>query len=186
MALFILGLIVFFVPHFATPFARGWRERTIQRLGEGPYKGLYSLVSAVGFGLIVYGWRQADATALYSAPDWMRYVTQAFMLLAFVLLAAAYLPRGKIAHVVKHPMLASVKLWAFGHLLVNGEVRSLILFGSFLAYAAFDRIAVKRRGAPVPAEGPVRNDAIAVAVGVGAWFAVYFVLHRYIAGVSLR
>lgn len=186
MTLFILGLVVFFAPHLATALLRGPRQRLVNALGAGPYKGLYSVVSAIGLVLIILGWPDADRTALYDPPSVMRYATQALMLGAFVLLAAAYLPRGKLAAAAKHPMLAAVKLWAFGHLLANGEMRSVILFGAFLAYGVIDRIAVKRRGAPVPARGPVANDAIAVVVGVAIWAAVYFWLHPFIAGVALR
>lgn len=186
MMIFILGLIIFFVPHLVTAFARGARAKMVASLGAGPYKGVYSLTSALGLVLIVIGWQTADATALYSTPAWMRYVVQLLMLIALILLASAYLPKGKIAAAVKHPMLASVKIWAFAHLLVNGEVRSLILFGSFLAYAVLDRIAVKNRGAPVPAPGPARNDLYPIVIGLAAWFAIYFFLHAYIAGVALR
>ncbi|HNR78171.1 MAG TPA: NnrU family protein, partial [Parvularculaceae bacterium] len=103
-----------------------------------------------------------------------------------ILLAAAYLPKGKIAAAAKHPMLAGVKLWAFAHLLVNGEVRSILLFGTFLAFGVIDRIAVKKRNEPTPTAGPVSNDAIAAVAGLGAWLAIFFVLHPYIAGVPLR
>ncbi len=108
------------------------------------------------------------------------------MLIAFVLLAAAQLPKGKIAAATKHPMLAGVKIWAFAHLLVNGEVRSVILFGSFLAYAVIDRIAVNKRGEQTPAAGPVRNDVMAIIVGVALYAAVFLYLHRWIAGVPLH
>ncbi|GAB4526659.1 MAG: NnrU family protein [Amphiplicatus sp.] len=185
MTIYLLGFIVFFAPHLFTAFARGARARLIERLGEGAYKGLYSLVSAAGLGLIVWGWRGADATAFYVAPYWLVHVAYLLMLIALTLLAAAYLPKGRLAAAAKHPMLAAVKLWAFAHLLVNGDLRSLILFGAFLAYAVVDRIAVKRRGAPTPAAGPWRNDALALLVGAGAWAAIYFWLHRYIAGVAL-
>ena len=186
MTLFILGLIIFFGAHYYTAIARAGREKLVASLGAGPYKGLYSLVSIAGFALIVIGWPSADATIVYATPDWMRYVTQLLMLIALILLAAAYAPKGKIAAAVKHPMLAGVKFWAVGHLLVNGDVRSIILFGSFLAYAVIDRIMVKKRGAPTPAAGPITNDLIAVVIGAVAWAAIYFFLHRYIAGVALR
>lgn len=186
MPLFILGLIVFFGTHLYTAIARESRERLIGRLGKGPYKGLYSLASIAGFALIVVGWRSADASVVYATPDWMRHVAQVLMLASLVLLVAAYAPKGKIAAAAKHPMLLGVKLWAVAHLLVNGEVRSIILFGSFLAYAALDRVVVKRRGEPTPAEGPLRNDAVAVVAGAVLWAAIYFSLHRYIAGVPLR
>lgn len=186
MALFILGLIIFFGTHLWTALARKGREGLIKKLGPGPYKGLYSLVAIAGFVLIVIGWRSADASIVYSPPAFMKHVTYLFVFLALVLLAAAYLPAGKIASAAKHPMLAGVKLWALGHLLSNGEVRSLILFGAFLAYGVIDRIMVKKRNEPTPKAGPVVNDALAVAVGAGAWAAIYFFLHPYIAGVALR
>lgn len=186
MTVFILGLAIFFGSHLWTALARKGRAGLIAKLGAGPYKGLYSLVALAGFALIVAGWRSADAADLYTTPDWMRQVTYLLMLIALVLLASAYLPKGKIAAAAKHPMLASVKIWAFAHLLVNGDVRSVILFGSFLAFAVLDRILVKKRGEPTPAAGPAANDAIAIAVGAAAWAAIFFVLHPYIAGVALR
>ena len=185
MTLFLLGLVIFFGAHLFTAFARGARAGVVAKLGDGPYKGLYSLVSLAGFILIIIGWRTADASVLYATPAWTRHVTYLLMLFAFILLAAAYLPAGKIAAAAKHPMLAGVKLWAFSHLLVNGEVRSVILFGAFLAYAVIDRIAVKKRGETGRAAGPVRNDAIAVVIGVAAFAAVAFYGHKYIAGVAL-
>lgn len=143
-------------------------------------------MSILGFAIIVWGWRDADATPLYVAPHWLRHVTFALMLAALILVAAAYLPKGRIAHVTRHPFLLGVALWALAHLLVNGEVRSLILFGSFLSFAAIDRFAVERRNAPVPAKGPGINDLYAVLVGIAAWAAIYFLLHRWLAGVPLR
>lgn len=186
MTLFILGLVIFFGTHLWTALARKGRDGLINKLGAGPYKGLYSLVSIAGFVLIVIGWRDADASIVYSPPDYLKYVTYLLVFLALVLLAAAYLPKGRIAAAAKHPMLAGVKLWAFGHLLANGEVRSLMLFGAFLAYAVIDRIAVKRRDEPTPKAGPVSNDILAGAVGAGAWAAIYFFLHPYVGGVSLQ
>lgn len=185
MTLFILGLIIFFGAHLFTASARRAREALIGRLGAGPYKGLYSVVSIVGFVLIILGWPKADGAVLFVSPYWMIHVVYLLMFIALVLLASAYLPKGKIAPAVKHPMLASVKIWAFAHLLVNGDVRSLLLFGAFLAYAVFDRIAVKRRGEPVPAPGPAVNDVLAIGVGAAAWAALFFWLHPYIAGVPI-
>lgn len=186
MTTFLAGLAVFFGAHLFTTFARRPREALVRRLGAGPYKGLYSLISIAGFVMIVRGWPHADATVLYVSTYWFVHVTYALMLIALVLLASAYLPKGRIAAAAKHPMLAAVKIWAFAHLLVNGDVRSLILFGSFLAYAVIDRIAVKRRGEPTPTAGPVVNDLLAIVVGAGAWAAIFFFLHPYIAGVALR
>ena len=186
MVLFIAGLVIFFGSHLYTALARGPREALVKRLGAGPYKGLYSLVSLAGFALIIIGWRGADASVLYTPPEGGRHIAYLLNLFAFVMLAAAYLPKGRIAAAIKHPMLAGVKAWAFAHLLVNGEVRSVILFGAFLAYGVIDRIAVKRRGDNGPAPGPARNDVIAVIIGAAAWAGVYLFLHPYIAGVALR
>ena len=185
MTLFLLRLFIFFGAHLFTAFARGARSALIRKIGAGPYKGTYSLVSLAGFVCIVLGWRTADASVLYTTPEWTRHFVYLLVLIAFILLAAAYAPAGKIAASVRHPMLAAVKLWAFAHLLVNGEVRSVILFGAFLAYAVVDRIAVKRRDAPTRAAGPARNDIIAVVVGVAAYAFVALFAHRYIAGVAL-
>ncbi|MEX0645293.1 MAG: NnrU family protein [Parvularculaceae bacterium] len=185
MAIFVLGLIIFFVPHLATAFARGARGKVVKALGAGPYKGTYSLVSAIGLGLIIWGWGRADATVLFVAPALALHVVYLLTLLALIALASAYLPKGRIAAALKHPMLAGVKLWALAHLIVNGDVRSLILFGSFLAYGVLDRIAVKLRNAPTPTAGPVVNDLYAVGVGAAVWAAIYFVLHPYIAGVPI-
>lgn len=185
MALFLLGLIIFFGAHLFSGLMRGPRAAVIDKTGEMPYKGLYSLISIAGFVLIVMGWKAADASVIYATPYWLRHVTHLLMLIAFILLAAAYLPAGKIAAAAKHPMLAGVKIWAFAHLLVNGEVRSIILFGSFLAYAVIDRIAVKKRGETSRAAGPVMNDVIAVFVGGTVFAAIAFYGHQYIAGVAL-
>lgn len=185
MTIFVLGLIIFFGTHLWTAFARAPREKLIGALGELGYKGLYSIAAAAGLALIIIGWRSADVSLLYPSPTWTRHIVYPLMLLSLIALAAAYLPAGKIAAALKHPMLAGVKLWAFAHLLVNGEVRSVMLFGAFLAFGVVDRIAVKRRNAPVPAPGPIRNDLIAVVVGAGAWAAIFFYAHRFIAGVAL-
>lgn len=185
MTLFLLGLAIFFGAHGFAALAHGKREAFAARLGERAFKGLFSLVSIAGFALIIIGWRSADTSSLYVAPLYLRHVAYLLMLVSIILLVAAYAPAGKIAHGVKHPMLAAVKVWAFAHLLVNGEVRSVLLFGSFLAFAVIDRIAMKRRHAPVRGPGPWRNDVIAIAAGAAGYAAIAFYLHRYIAGVRL-
>lgn len=185
MAIFLLGLIVFFGTHFFTALMRPQRGALIAKLGEKPFKGLYALVSLAGFVLIILGWPNADASPLYTPPYFLRHVTFALMAISVILLVAAYAPAGRIAAAVKHPMLAGVKVWAFAHLLSNGEVRSVLLFGAFLAYAVIDRIAVKKRNAPTPAAGPVRNDIIVIVVGLVAYGVIAHFLHRYIAGVAL-
>lgn len=185
MTLMIVGLLLFFSAHFFTALARGPREQVIARMGEGGYKILYSILALSGFALIVFGWPNADVTALYYTPYFLRHINYLLMLFAIVLLVVSYAPAGKIAHAVKHPMLAGVKIWAFAHLLVNGEVRSVLVFGAFLVFAVVDRIAVKRRNAPVRPAGPVTNDAIAVIIGLAVYGAILFYLHPYIGGVPL-
>jgi len=185
MSIFILGLILFFAVHSFVAFFRKQRDNLIARIGEWPFKGLYSLISLAGFVMIIMGWPDADATALYVTPPYLRHITYALMAVAMILLVAAYAPAGRIAAAVKHPMLAGVKIWAFAHLLVNGEVRSILLFGAFLVFAVGDRIAVKRRNAPTPVAGPVRNDIIAIVIGLAAYALIALTLHRSIAGVAL-
>ncbi len=186
MILFLAGLAIFFGTHLYTTLARASREALVKRLGAGPYRGLYSLASIAGFALIVIGWPQADASVLYTPPAWGRHVAYLLTLLALILLAASLAPKGKIAATVKHPMILGVKVWALAHLLANGEVRTTILFGAFLAYGVIDRIALKRRGDHGPAPGPVTNDLVAVGAGIAAWAAIFFYLHPYIAGAALR
>ena len=185
MTLFLLGIIIFFGAHLFTALARGARAGLVAKLGEGPYKGLYSLVSLAGFILIIVGWRTADASVLYMPPAWTRHVAYLLVPIAFILLAAAYLPAGRIAATAKHPMLAGVKLWAFAHLLANGEVRSVILFSAFLAYGVIDRIAVKKRGETGRPAGKAANDVMAIVVGLAVSAFVVLYAHRYIAGIAL-
>ncbi len=185
MSLYLIGLFVFFAAHFAIAIARPLRQRIIDKIGEGPYKGLYALTSAVGLALIIFGWPKADVSLIYAAPAWGRHVAFLLMWIALILLVSAYAPAGRIAAAVKHPMLAGVKIWAFAHLLANGEVRSVLLFGLFLAFGVVDRISVKKRGAPTRPAGGAMNDVIAIGVGTGVYLAILFVLHPYIAGVAL-
>ncbi len=184
MTTFILGLIIFFGSHLFTSFARAPRAALIAKMGEGPYKGLYSLVSLIGLVLIVRGWPEADRTVLYVLPYFVVHITYLLVLIALILVVAAYAPAGYIAEKTKHPMLAGVKVWAFAHLLVNGDVRSLMLFGSFLAYAVIDRIAVKKRGEMGRASKGWQNDLIAVIIGLVA-YGLIFRFHGSIAGVAL-
>ncbi|MEZ5947105.1 MAG: NnrU family protein [Hyphomonas sp.] len=191
MTLFIAGLVIFFGTHvFSALRSREPGKDLKQKLGYGPYMGLYSLVSLAGFVLICMGFGATrGAGMLYTAPDWGRYVNYALMIPALILLVASQLPPGHIKKVARHPMLVAVKLWALGHLLSNGELNSVILFGSFLAYAVFDRIMVKRRGDNGPAPGiPLNamNDAISVVVGLVAYAAIAHYLHPILFGVPIR
>src|ERR1700719_2479248 len=154
----ILGLVLFLGIHTLTT-RRDLRARLIASTGEGGYKIGYALVSLVGLALIVWGfahYRAAGMWPVWTPPSALKHVTVALMLPAVILVVAAYI-RGRIYTAVKHPMLTGVKLWAFGHLLANGDLGGIILFGSFLGWAVFDRISLKRRadtgGAPVTAGG---------------------------------
>ena len=186
MAVLIIGLVVFLGVHSIALAAPAFRNGAIARMGEGPWKGLYSLVAACGFALIVYGFYLAreSPVALYSPPGWMRYLTFLLMLPVFPLLIAAYLP-GRIKSATKHPMLAAVKFWALAHLLANGTLADVLLFGGFLAWAVMDRISLKRRVQTVPGVSPGRfNDAIAVVLGLGFYVLFIAWAHMRLFGVS--
>ena len=185
----ILGLILFLGVHTLTT-QRPLRARLIAGWGEGGYKIGYSLVSALGLALIVWGFARYQATGwidVWQPPTAMRHIAVALMLPAVILVAASYV-RGRIYTTLKHPMLTGVKLWAAAHLLANGDLGSIILFGSFLGWAVFDRISLKHRtdaGAPpIPVGGP-GNDLIAVAVGLVAYLALAFAFHPVVIGVAV-
>jgi uncharacterized membrane protein len=185
----ILGLVLFLGVHTLTT-QRELRARVIASAGEGGYKIGYALVSLLGFALIVWGFAHYRATGwidVWHPPTALKHVTVALMLPAVILVVAAYI-RGRIYTALKHPMLTGVKLWAAAHLLANGDLGSIILFGSFLGWAVFDRISLKRRadsGAPpIPVGGP-GNDLIAVAVGLIAYLALAFAFHPVVIGVPV-
>jgi uncharacterized membrane protein len=189
LSVMILGLVLFLGIHALTT-QRKKRARLVASMGEGPYKGVYSLVSLVGLVLIVWGfahYRSAEWVQVWTPPAALKHLNIALMLPAVILVVAAYI-RGHIYKAVKHPMLAGVKLWAFGHLLANGDLGGIILFGSFLAWAVFDRISLKRRtdagGPPIPVGGWT-NDLIAVAVGVVAYLALAFAFHPVVIGIPV-
>jgi uncharacterized membrane protein len=185
----ILGLLLFLGVHALTT-QRELRASVIASTGEGGYKIGYALVSIAGLALIVWGFAHYRATGMlpvWTPPKWFKHVTVALMLPAVILVVAAYI-RGRIYTTLKHPMLTGVKLWAAAHLLANGDLGSIILFGSFLGWAVYDRISLKRRvdpGAPpIPVGGPT-NDLIAVAVGIVAYLALGFAFHPVVIGVPV-
>jgi uncharacterized membrane protein len=189
LAVMILGLVLFLGIHTLST-QRELRAGLIASWGEGGYKIGYALVSLAGLVLIVWGFANYRATGwidVWYPPKAMKHLAVALMLPAVILVVAAYI-RGRIYTAVKHPMLAGVKLWAAAHLLANGDLGSIILFGSFLGWAVFDRISLKRRsdpGAPpIPVGGPV-NDLIAVAVGIVAYLALAFAFHPVVIGVPV-
>lgn len=187
MALLVLGLVLFLGVHTFTTL-RGARAAAIGRLGEGPYKGLYSLVSAAGLVLIFVGfgsYRSAGYIQVWNPPFAIFHPIALFLLwFAFVALAAAYSPPSRIKALLRHPMLAGVKAWALSHLLVNGDLGSILLFGGLLAWAVYDRISLKRRGDTGAAPtGWSKNDAIVVVIGTLAYIAMFW-LHDTLIGVA--
>jgi uncharacterized membrane protein len=185
----IVGLVLFVGAHALTT-QRELRARVIASTGEGGYKVGYSLVSVAGLALIVLGFARYRATGwidVWVPPVALKHVAVALMLPAVILVVASYI-RGRIYTTLKHPMLAGVKLWAAAHLLANGDLGSIILFGSFLGWAVFDRISLKHRadaGAPPIPVGGMTNDLIAVAVGIVAYLALAFAFHPVVIGVPV-
>jgi uncharacterized membrane protein len=187
MTLLIIGLVLFLGIHSVSIAAPAWRDAQVAGRGEGTWKGIYSVAAAVGLGLLVYGYALArqSPVVLYTPPAALRHVALLLLLPVFPLLLAAYLP-GRIKAAAKHPMLLAVKFWALAHLLANGTLADVLLFGGFLAWAVADRISLKRRPVrPVPG-GSARpaNDLIAVVGGLILYAATLLALHRWLIGVS--
>jgi uncharacterized membrane protein len=187
MLILILGLIVFLGVHSVRIVAPDFRDRQIAAHGEALWKGVYSVAAFAGLLLIVWGYGLArfDPIVIWHPPLWTRHLAVLLMVPVFVLFAAAYLP-GRIRSTLKHPMLAGVKLWAVAHLLANGTLADILLFGSFLAWAVIDRISVKRRQAQPPlamARAGWANDAIAIILGLGLYLLFVFYLHAALFGV---
>lgn len=181
---FVAGLVLFFAVHSFTMF-RAARQAAVDKLGAIPYRVVYSLVSIAGFALIVHGFGQAPRVDLWAPPVWMRHLTMLLMLPVFVLLVAANVP-GKIKAAVKNPMLLAVKTWALAHLLANGDLASVLLFGTFLAWGVVDLIAVKRSGrSAVVAQPRAVFDGVAVVVGLGLYVAFIMGLHQKLIGVPV-
>lgn len=195
LGVMILGLVLFLGVH-TLPAQRGLRARFIAATGEGSYKLVYALVSLLGIVLVAWGFAHYRAAGMIDVWEGsvspktlvvLKHTTVALMLPAVILVVAAFL-RGHIYTALKHPMLAGVKLWAAAHLLANGDLGSIILFGSFLGWAVFDRISLKRRsdaGAPPIPVGGWGNDMIAVAVGIVAYLALAFAFHPVVIGVPV-
>jgi uncharacterized membrane protein len=188
MVYLILGLVLFLGVHSVRIVAEDWRTSTRARIGENTFKGVYSVLSILGFVLIVWGFGIARETPLqlWVPPVGMRHAASLFTLIAFVFLAAAYVPRNVIKARVHHPMVLAVKSWALAHLLANGSLAHLVLFGSFLLWAVLDFIASRRRdralGTTYPA-GTASGTGITVVVGVVAWAGFAFWLHGLLIGI---
>lgn len=186
MVWLLLGLVIFLGIHSVRMVAPDWREARIAAMGEGPWKGVYSLASLAGVVLIVIGFAAArqEAPILYTPPSWLAHVAWLLMALSFIFFAAGQLPAGRISRAVRHPMLLSVKLWALAHLLVNGDAASLILFLAFLGFAAWNRVDVGRREGAAAATVSTTSDVMAVVIGLVAWVLFIWKLHEWMIGVA--
>ncbi len=188
MGTLIIGLVIFFTVHSVSIVNEPWRDRMAAKIGEWPWKGLYSILAIGGFALIVWGYGIArqQPVVIYASPQWLRHVTILLMLPVIPLLLATYLP-GRIQRHTKHPMLIAIMLWAFAHLLVNGTLADLLLFGSFLLWAVADRLSVrKRERRPLPFTLKAQtNDATAVVIGLLIYAGFIFWLHGQLIGVPV-
>ena len=188
MTYLLAGLVLFLGVHSVRMFAAGWRTQALNAWGAGPWRAAYSLLSLAGLALIVWGFGlvRQNPVQLWSPPTGMRHLAWLLTLLSFVLLAAAYVPGNQIKARLHHPMVAGVKLWAFAHLLTNGNLGHVLLFGSFLGWAVLNYLAAKRRDrreGTVYAAGKAGATGITVALGVAAWMAFTLWLHGWLIGV---
>ena len=188
MAVLIVGLILFLSVHSVRIVADDWRTAQIARVGPKAWKGVYTLLSIAGLVLIVWGYGLArqSPVLLYSTPAWTRHSTALLTLGAFVLIAAAYVPETRIKARIGHPMVAGVQAWAFAHLLSNGTLADVVLFGSFLAWAVLNYSAAMRRDRAANVGyvvGPLSRDLTAVVIGTVAWVVFTFWLHQVLIGV---
>jgi uncharacterized membrane protein len=189
MTVLLLGLILFLGSHSVSILAPSWRDAQVRQRGEKAWKAAYAIVSGAGLALIVFGYGLARQSPIvvYTPPMALRHLAWLLMLPVFVLLFAAYLP-GRIQAMAKHPMLLATKLWATAHLLANGNLGDVLLFGGFLAWAVADRISMKRRVVRPKAELPAGryNDLIAIVGGLLLYVLIFFHLHVWLIGVSPR
>jgi uncharacterized membrane protein len=189
MIVLVIGLLLFLGAHSVRIVADPWRSAQIARLGEGPWKGIYSLVSVAGFVLIIWGYALARRAPIdvWQPPAWTFPVASVLTALAFVLLVAAYVPGNRFKEKLGHPFVAGVKLWALAHLLSNGRLADVLLFGGFLVWSVFAFSSLRRRdraaGKTYPA-GTLGRDAAPVVVGllIAVIFARY--LHAWLMGVQ--
>ena len=184
----VLGLVSFFGAHSVSIVNDPWRNRMAASMGEWTWKGLYALVAIAGFVLIVlgYGLARQDPVVLYTPPAWLHPVAMVLLIPVFPLLLAAYLP-GRIQTAARHPMLVATKLWAVAHLLANGMLADVLLFGAFLVWAVLDRISMKHRTQRATPSLPRAraNDIIAVVGGLALYAAFVLWLHGGLIGVPI-
>lgn len=188
MLILVLGLLLFLGVHSVRIVADDWRGAQIAARGENAYKGIYSLLSIAGLVLIVWGYGQTRIAPvdLWQPPVWTRHLASLLTLISFVLLVAAYVPANRLKAAVGHPMVAGVKVWAFAHLIANGRLGDVVLFGAFLAWAVLDFTSARRRDRAAgrkPPPGTMKGDLLTVAIGVVAWAVFAMYLHAWLIGV---
>jgi uncharacterized membrane protein len=189
MIILIVGLVLLLGPHFVRAAAPEWRRVTNARIGALRWRVIYSVVSIIGLILVIWGFGLArqNPVMLWSPPVWTRHIAITLNLIAFFLLGVYLVPAGKLRAWLGHPMLLAVKIWAVAHLLANGNLNDVVLFGSFLVWAVIDYAANRRRDraeGTVRIGGPVTNDVIAVALGLVLWAAMLWRVHYWLIGVS--
>lgn len=184
MTKLVLGVLLWSVTHFVPAVAVGFRQRVIDRIGENPYKGLFTLVMVFAIYLIISGWKATPPEFLYVPPAWGRHAAALLVLIAFVLFSASH-GQNNIKRFVRHPQLTGVAVWGIAHLLANGESRSIVLFGGLALWAVVDIVLLNRRDGAwrKPEPAPLKKDVIAVVAGL----VVYLVLahlHQWLFGFS--
>ena len=188
MTILLAGLVLFLGIHSTRIVADGFRARQLAGMGEGSWKLLYTAISFAGLGLIIWGYglaRQAPV-ALYDPPAWTRHIAALLMLISFVLTVAAYVPRNHFKAKIGHPMLAGTKVWAFAHLLSNGTLADVLLFGGFLAWAILCFVSMRKRdraAGKTYAPGTTKGDVVTVLVGTALWVGFAFWAHAWLFGV---
>lgn len=190
MSVLIIGLLLFLGVHSVRIFAEDWRGAQIARFGETGWKLAYSLVSLVGLVVLIYGYgmSRADPVFVWNPPIWTRHLAALLTLPAFILLAAAYVPGNRIRSALGHPMILGVKVWAFAHLLANGRLGDIVLFGAFLLWAVLDFRAARQRDRAAPVTRPaggLAGDAITLAAGLIGWVVFALYLHTWLIGVPV-
>ena len=189
MTCLIIGLVLFLGAHSIRMVADAWRTQAIASWGEKPFKGVYTLIALVGFYAMVTGYAEArlQTVALWTPPIATRHISVLLMLLASVLMAAAYVPRNHLKLRMGHPMVLSVKVWALAHLLANGNLADVVLFGSFLLWSVFNFKAARARdraAAPVQTNAKTSATLLTLLIGVAMWALFAFYLHAQLVGVS--
>lgn len=187
MVILIIGLVLFLGAHSVRMLAPHWRERKIESIGKNAWQGIYSVASLGSLAIVIYGYAYArsDAPVIYITPDWMPHLAFLLMAISFVSMMVGNLPPGRLKPILKHPMLLAVIIWAFTHLLVNGDLASIILFGSLLAWSIWNRISVGQRKEAPPQPGSVIYDLAAIVSGLVIWALFIWKVHEWLIGVPL-